>query len=111
MSPRRERCEEPMSSTLDILRNICSELLTLDEDEVLSCLPVFHKRLESFNTIEEWEEATLMFFLINGIRIKNIQMPEKLAHLESQKRKDAEKMMPAGKAGPAKGAPSLTLVK
>jgi hypothetical protein len=72
-----------MTTTEEKLKAICAELLQLDESELLSCLPTYHRRLESFSSIREWEEATIIFFLINGLRIKNIQLPDKIKQLNS----------------------------
>ena len=96
-----------MNSTQDRLKAICAEILKLDVEEVLSCLPEYHRRLEDFDSIQEWEEATLMFFLINGLRIKNIQLQEKLAWLDSPERAGKRKKTQA----PGCANPLLKLVK
>jgi hypothetical protein len=103
-----------MPNTEQKLKAICSELRKMDETELMRLLPLYHRRLEQFESIGEWEEATLIFFLINGIRIKNIQMPEKVSLL----RKRPKGGPPAGDGpgtdphppGPPK-RPSLRLIK
>jgi hypothetical protein len=72
-----------MTSTEEKLKAICSELLKMSEHELMRLLPIYHRRMESFDSLKEWEEATIIFFLINGLRIKNIQLPEKIKELNS----------------------------
>jgi hypothetical protein len=104
--------EEHMPTTEDKLKAICSELLSMDEDELLDFLPIYHRRLEFFTNIREWEEATMMFFLINGLRIKSIQMPEKKKQLDAQLRQ-AEEAKPVFRDNPYGEfkKPELHLVK
>ncbi|MDR2200472.1 MAG: hypothetical protein LBR53_13680 [Deltaproteobacteria bacterium] len=100
-----------MTTSEEKLKSICRELLTLDENEIIKLLPVYHRRLDDFQSITEWEEATVMFFMINGLRIKNIQLPDKIRKLNG-------KPAPRVAAAPSRrvstsprGKPSLRLVK
>ncbi|MDR2339287.1 MAG: hypothetical protein LBF40_04020 [Deltaproteobacteria bacterium] len=70
-----------MNSTDEKLKAICAEISNLSENELMALLPKYHRRLEDFQNIREWEEATIAFFIINGIRIKNIQLPQKIGQL------------------------------
>jgi hypothetical protein len=86
-----------MTTTEEKLKAICAELLKLNEDELIRFLPTYHRRLDSFGSIKEWEEATIIFFLINGLRIKNIQLPEKIKEFNSHIRLVEEKLSREGK--------------
>jgi hypothetical protein len=90
-----------MSDLEKRLKEICSELFSLDEDELVRSLPYFQSRLENYSAIEEWEEAVIIFFIINGLRIKSIQLPEKLAKLAKRMRLGAGGQTPAAKKGAA----------
>ena len=67
-----------MSQIEDKLKAIVKEVLKLDERDLLALLPTYHSRIEEFKTIDEWEEACILYFLINGVRIKSIQISDRI---------------------------------
>ncbi|MDR1315153.1 MAG: hypothetical protein LBQ12_16065 [Deltaproteobacteria bacterium] len=80
-----------MTATQDKLRKIAREILSLNELDLMALLPEYQKRMDNFNTIQEWEEAVILYFLINGCRIKNIQFCEKVNQLNSNPKRTGNK--------------------
>jgi len=37
----------------------------------VACREKYKARLEDFDTTEEWERATIIFFIINSVKVKN----------------------------------------
>ncbi|MDR1079677.1 MAG: hypothetical protein LBQ79_01595 [Deltaproteobacteria bacterium] len=73
-----------MTATEDKLRKIALEVLAMDEGELMQLLPGYQDRMENYASIHEWEEAVLLYFLINGYRIKNIQFCERVNQLNAR---------------------------
>jgi hypothetical protein len=96
-----------MSSTEDKLRDIARQVLSMSETDLMELLPVYQSRMDNFSSISEWEESVVLYFLINGFRIKNIQFCERVNQLNSR-RKLAGKP-DSGPVAPRK--PLLSLVK
>jgi hypothetical protein len=82
-----------MSSTETKLKEIVRQVLSMNESELLALLPGYQHRMENYSSISEWEEAVVLYFLINGCRIKSIQFCDRVNQLNSRKnpkRKTAE---------------------
>ena len=88
-SPSPPRCS--MYAIEDKLKAIVKEVLKLDERDLLALLPTFHSRIEEFQSISEWEEACILYFLINGVRIKSIQLADRVQQINSRHRKRTER--------------------
>ncbi|MDR2613247.1 MAG: hypothetical protein LBG06_10670 [Deltaproteobacteria bacterium] len=116
-----------MTATEKKLKEIVREILSMSECDLMELLPVYQHRMENFETIGEWEEAVVMYFLINACRIKNIQFGERVNQLNSRKRPATRRRpapvgvtpvlppaagsRPKGGKPPARRTPSLELVK
>jgi hypothetical protein len=62
----------------DVLRKIARQLMALNEDSLKPLLPKYKERMLKFTPTGEWEESVLIYFMINGLRIKNSQFEEKV---------------------------------
>ncbi|MDR2367149.1 MAG: hypothetical protein LBF58_03425 [Deltaproteobacteria bacterium] len=72
----------------DTLSQIAKNLLALDEDTLISLIPKYRKRMDRFEPTTEWEEAVIIYFIINGYRIKNAQFNNKIKdYMEELKNK------------------------
>lgn len=47
--------------------------MALDEDVLTALLPRYKERMLNFAPTRQWEESVVIYFLINGLRIKNSQ--------------------------------------
>jgi hypothetical protein len=79
-----------MSAIEDKLKAIVKEVLKLDERDLLALLPNYHSRIEEFQSISEWEEACILYFLINGVRIRSIQLSDRVQQINSRHKKRSE---------------------
>lgn len=68
MSPRIE----------EFLSKIASQIMALDEETLTSLLPKYKEKMLNFAPTQAWEESVLVYFIINGLRIKNSQFNEKI---------------------------------
>jgi hypothetical protein len=102
-----------MSPTEERLKAIAKELMNMDEGELLELLPMYHNRMDNFSTLAEWEEACVLYFLINGVRIKNIQFPSRVLQINDRLRRNGSKTVPpVNRERPApRPKPELNLVK
>jgi hypothetical protein len=102
-----------LSATQDKLQEIAQTVLAMDESELLRLLPIYQKRVEDFSSMSEWDEAVILYFLINAYRIRNIQFSQKVNQFKSKQKKDAKgKKAPSSKEdNPERTIPSLSLVK
>ncbi|MDR1309852.1 MAG: hypothetical protein LBL95_08175 [Deltaproteobacteria bacterium] len=89
----------------ETLRQMARRLLALDEDTLISLIPKYRKRMDRFDPSPEWEEAVIIYFIINGYRIKNAQFNSKIKDYME----DLASKGPAG--GFAVSRPDLRLVK
>jgi hypothetical protein len=62
----------------DTLKELAKRVLALDEETLISLVPKYRKRMDDFEPSQEWEEAVIIYFLINGFRIKNAQFNERV---------------------------------
>ncbi|MDR2443639.1 MAG: hypothetical protein LBE31_08985 [Deltaproteobacteria bacterium] len=73
----------------ELLQEIARRILALDEETLISLVPTYRKRMDNFEPTREWEESVIIYFLINGYRVKNAQFNEKIKHyIEELKKKD-----------------------
>jgi hypothetical protein len=73
-------------ATEETLKRMAQEILDLSDDELLKLLPKYQKRLTEYASMAEWQEAVLIYFLINATRVRKIQYPEaynKLLHAKN----------------------------
>jgi hypothetical protein len=72
----------------ETLSQIAKNLLALDEETLISLIPKYRKRMDHFEPTKEWEEAVIIYFIINGYRIKNAQFNNKIKdYMEDLKNK------------------------
>ena len=62
----------------DILNKMARQIMALNEDTLTALLPKYKDRMANFAPTQEWEESVMVYFLINGLRIKNAQFNEKM---------------------------------
>ena len=62
----------------DTLKELARRVLALDEETLISLVPKYRKRMDNFEPSQEWEESVIIYFLINGYRIKNAQFNERV---------------------------------
>lgn len=87
----------------DTLRKIARQIMALNEDCLTALLPKYKERMINFTPTSEWEESVLIYFLINGLRIKNSQFNDKI--------KEYVAAAPEGERGGLASRPKLRLVK
>ncbi len=87
----------------DTLRKIARQIMALNEDCLTALLPKYKERMIDFTPTTEWEESVLIYFLINGLRIKNSQFNDKI--------KEYLATAPEGEKGGLSSRPKLRLVK
>ena len=62
----------------ETLSQIAKNLLALDEETLSSLISKYRKRMDRFEPTSEWEEAVIIYFIINGYRIKNALFNNKI---------------------------------
>jgi hypothetical protein len=62
----------------DVLSKIARQIMALSEESLTALLPRYKERMLNFAPTREWEESVIVYFLINGLRIKNSQFNEKI---------------------------------
>ncbi len=87
----------------ELLHKIARQINSLDEDTLTAFLPQYKKRMMNFTPTKEWEEAVLIYFLINGLRIKNSQFNDKV--------KDFLPINKDGERCPSLARPKLRLLR
>ncbi|MDR3154010.1 MAG: hypothetical protein LBW85_07015 [Deltaproteobacteria bacterium] len=101
-----------MATTEEKLKEIAQEVLAMNENDLMALLPRYQNRMENYASISEWEESVVLYFLINGYRIKNIQFCERVNELNSRRKPSAKES--SGKTRPEaapRRKPVLDLVK
>ncbi|MDR2350199.1 MAG: hypothetical protein LBF41_06195 [Deltaproteobacteria bacterium] len=89
-----------MATTEEKLKALAKEILSLNETDLLKLLPVYHERMKNPKSVPEWEEASVLYFLINGVRIKNIQFPEKTNEINARPKTREPRWTPGDKPLP-----------
>ncbi|MBN2539321.1 MAG: hypothetical protein JXB09_04670 [Deltaproteobacteria bacterium] len=67
----RKPLEKGLMMIEKTLGNIAEKILALDEASLNSLWGKYKTKLEQFDTTREWEKATIIFFIINSVRVKN----------------------------------------
>ena len=62
----------------ELLQKIARQIMALNEETLTALLPKYKERMMAFAPTQEWEEAVVIYFLINGLRIKNSQFNDKI---------------------------------
>lgn len=60
------------------MRKIARQIMALDEDVLTALLPRYKERMLNFAPTRQWEESVVIYFLINGLRIKNSQFNDRI---------------------------------
>ncbi|MDR3038068.1 MAG: hypothetical protein LBV21_02085 [Candidatus Adiutrix sp.] len=62
----------------DVLSKIARQIMALNEETLTALLPRYKERMLDFAPTGAWEESVVIYFLINGLRIKNSQFNDKI---------------------------------
>ena len=62
----------------NVLNKIARQIMALNEETLTALLPRYKERMLEFAPTAEWEESVIIYFLINGLRIKNSQFNDKV---------------------------------
>lgn len=62
----------------ETLQKLARQLMALDEETLTALLPRYKSRMMNFSPTRQWEESVLIYFMINGLRIKNSQFNDKI---------------------------------
>lgn len=62
----------------DVLSKIARQIMALNEETLTALLPKYKERMIDFAPTQSWEESVVIYFLINGLRIKNTQFNDKI---------------------------------
>jgi hypothetical protein len=65
----------------DAIERLVDRVLAYKETDLTSLLHHFKTRMKQFEPTPEWERAVIAYFLINGVRVKNV-----LKHCKSHRR-------------------------
>ena len=84
------------------LEKLAETILNLDEASLISLWDKYKKKMENFDTTREWEQAVIIFFIINSVRVKNHIFNENILNLHKKHNKPAK---------PPKVKPNLKLIK
>lgn len=84
------------------LEKLAETILNLDEASLTSLWDKYKKKMENFDTTRKWEQAVIIFFIINSVRVKNHIFNENILNLHKKPDKPAK---------PAKVKPHLKLIK
>ena len=87
----------------DVLRKIARQIMALNEETLTALLPRYKERMLDFSPTADWEESVVIYFLINGLRIKNSQFNDKIREYANPGE--------AGEKSGVQGRPRLRLVK
>jgi len=88
-----------LEATLD---KMAEKIISLDEASLAGLWEKYKRKMEAFEASREWEKAVIVFFIINGVRVKNHIFNEQI--LLQQKKQEPTVKVPPGK-------PDLKLVK
>jgi hypothetical protein len=62
----------------DVLSKIARQIMAFNEETLTALLPKYKERMLEFAPTQTWEESVVIYFLINGLRIKNSQFNDKI---------------------------------
>jgi hypothetical protein len=54
------------------IERLADRVLAYEETDLTSLLNTFKTRMEQFEPTPEWERAVIAYFLISGVRVKNV---------------------------------------
>ena len=74
----------------EALERLADRVLAYEETDLTSLLNHFRTRIEQPEPTPEWERAVIAYFLINGVRVKNV-----LKHGKSHQREPIPGSRPA----------------
>ncbi|KXS56701.1 MAG: hypothetical protein AMR96_01195 [Candidatus Adiutrix intracellularis] len=62
----------------DVLSKIARQVMAFNEETLTALLPKYKEQMLEFTPTQAWEESVVIYFLINGLRIKNSQFNDKI---------------------------------
>ena len=77
MGRKQENCK----MIEEAIERLVDRILAYEETDLTSLLNHFKTRMKQFEPTPEWERAVIAYFLINGVRVKNV-----LKHGKSHRR-------------------------
>jgi hypothetical protein len=79
------------------LERLAEQILSFDEASLAGMREKYRLRIENFDGTRDWEKAVIIYYIINGVSMKNALFNENV--LKKRKRKE-EKPPPAGRKRP-----------
>ncbi len=79
------------------LEKLAEQILSFDEASLASMREKYRLRIENFDGTKDWEKAVIVYYIINGVSMKNALFNENV--LKKRKRKEG-KSSPAGRNRP-----------
>lgn len=61
-----------------LLHRLAEQILNLDEASLTGLLEKYRAKIQQFEPTKEWEKAVIVFFIINGVRVKNLMFNEQM---------------------------------
>ncbi len=89
------------------LEKIADKILGFDEASLAFLWEKYKQRMEHFDASHEWEQAVIVFFIINAVRAKNQIFNEEIRKLRNRTAPPPLRMSDAGGGG----KPRLKLIK
>jgi len=62
----------------ETLQKIARQIMALDEETLTALVPKYKARMNEFAPTGQWEEAVIIYHLINGLRNKNSLFNDKI---------------------------------
>jgi hypothetical protein len=62
----------------EVLLSLADRVLDLDEASLVQLQEKYLKKVSEFSPTREWERATVVYFMINSVRVKNKIFNEKI---------------------------------
>jgi hypothetical protein len=69
--------QENFNMIEETIERLADRVLAYEEPDLTSLLNHFKTRMEQVEPTPEWERAVIAYFLINGVRVKNVLKHEK----------------------------------
>ncbi len=79
------------------LERLAEQILSFDEASLASLREKYRLRIENFDGTKEWEKAVIIYYIINGVSMKNALFNENV--LKRRKGKEKE-LSPQGRSRP-----------